>query len=347
MDSRRFQVLDGLRGVAAIMVINHHFFGFALENGVAFAHGYMAVGLFFLLSGVVIAHGYDDRLRAGMPITAFIKARLRRLYPIYLVGLLVGFAVNFGLHPQAVSAQGASLAASAAFVPLPITNQTHNLFSLNVVFWSLLLEVGVNVLYGLTARYLTDTRLKAIVGAAAIMMVAAAFVHGDINAGYNVQTAWIGAARILFGFPLGVLIYRAYKRGFRLTTSFSAGSLVTIFAVTAFMPESKFSYLIDPLMDLGLYPVLVTMALTATVADKTAKRFAFLADLSYPLYAVHAPLVLLAHELVKAAGLPVPTAILFLPAIFTVAYGAMKLDVLQRSHPQWTQVLALRTPRFA
>src|ERR1700761_6004380 len=80
-----YPALDGLRGVAAIAVMLHHFR--PLTAPWLFAHGYLAVDLFFLLSGFVIAHAYDARFRKGLGVPAFLVIRLIRLWPMIAFGV--------------------------------------------------------------------------------------------------------------------------------------------------------------------------------------------------------------------------------------------------------------------
>ncbi len=58
-----FPILDGLRGVAAILVVIFHLFEavFPVPKDLPLHHGYLAVDFFFLLSGFVVAYAYDDR----------------------------------------------------------------------------------------------------------------------------------------------------------------------------------------------------------------------------------------------------------------------------------------------
>ena len=72
-----YGILDGLRGVAALMVIWYHIFeGFATSPiDQKFNHGYLAVDFFFILSGFVIGYAYDDRWKS-MKIKDFFKRRL-------------------------------------------------------------------------------------------------------------------------------------------------------------------------------------------------------------------------------------------------------------------------------
>ena len=59
-----YQILDGLRGVAALLVVSFHILE-TFAGGDRFKliinHGYLAVDFFFLLSGFVVAYAYDDR----------------------------------------------------------------------------------------------------------------------------------------------------------------------------------------------------------------------------------------------------------------------------------------------
>ena len=86
----RYVTLDALRGVAAFFVVALHS-GQHL-NGFTPRFGYLAVDLFFLMSGFVLAYAFDTSLGSGLSFPRFMVIRLRRLAPIYMVGLLAGFA---------------------------------------------------------------------------------------------------------------------------------------------------------------------------------------------------------------------------------------------------------------
>ena len=86
-----YEILDGLRGVAAIMVVCFHIFeAYAtshLDQNIN--HGYLAVDFFFILSGFVIGYAYDDRWKT-MKIKDFIKRRVIRLQPMVVMGAIIG-----------------------------------------------------------------------------------------------------------------------------------------------------------------------------------------------------------------------------------------------------------------
>ena len=59
----RYEILDGLRGVASMIVVAFHLFETYSGNPVhqILNHGYLAVDFFFVLSGFVVGYAYDDR----------------------------------------------------------------------------------------------------------------------------------------------------------------------------------------------------------------------------------------------------------------------------------------------
>ena len=87
-----YEILDGLRGVAAVMVVIFHLFeAHAGGNHLTqiINHGYLAVDFFFMLSGFVIGYAYDDRWNR-MSIGTFFKRRVIRLHPMVIVGSIIG-----------------------------------------------------------------------------------------------------------------------------------------------------------------------------------------------------------------------------------------------------------------
>lgn len=90
-----YDILDGLRGIAALTVVWFHIFeAFATSHlDQRINHGYLAVDFFFILSGFVIGYAYDDRWKK-MTVAEFLKRRLIRLHPMVVIGALIG-AVMF------------------------------------------------------------------------------------------------------------------------------------------------------------------------------------------------------------------------------------------------------------
>lgn len=86
-----YNILDGLRGVAALTVVCFHLFeAYATSHlDQKINHGYLAVDFFFILSGFVVGYAYDDRWKT-MCITDFLKRRFIRLHPMVVLGAVIG-----------------------------------------------------------------------------------------------------------------------------------------------------------------------------------------------------------------------------------------------------------------
>ena len=92
-----YPILDGLRGVAAIIVVTFHLTE-PLGTGhldILVNHGYLAVDFFFLLSGFVIGYAYHDRWK-NITVGNFFKRRIERLQPMVILGMTLG-AIGFTL----------------------------------------------------------------------------------------------------------------------------------------------------------------------------------------------------------------------------------------------------------
>lgn len=90
-----YEILDALRGVAALMVVWYHIcegYSFAGQTPIiqGLNHGYLAVDFFFILSGFVLSYAYDDRWGKGFTVKNFFKRRLIRLHPMVIMGALIG-----------------------------------------------------------------------------------------------------------------------------------------------------------------------------------------------------------------------------------------------------------------
>ena len=146
---QRFLTLEAMRGLAAICVVLMHgerAFGVASPMS-----GYLAVDFFFLLSGFIMAHAYEDRLDLGLPKRSFLHARLLRLYPLYLVGTV--FTVVLAVASIVFRHQNTLWAYTQPLVSLPLavwilpTPTTVVLYPLDTPAWSLLLELVANLAF--------------------------------------------------------------------------------------------------------------------------------------------------------------------------------------------------------
>ena len=210
VDSKpHYELLDGLRGVAALLVLIYHIFeGFSfaeVTNGAGSGiittlnHGHIAVDFFFILSGFVISYAYDDRW-GRMSVGDFFKRRLIRLHPMVVMGALIG-AVAFvadgsrqwsGVETP-IGWTMLALLFTMFMVPalpgLPYEVRGNGeMFPLNGPAWSLFFEYVGNILYVFFIRRLSTKMLAMLTFALGIAHIC--FFTGDISGYGCVGVGW-------------------------------------------------------------------------------------------------------------------------------------------------------------
>jgi peptidoglycan/LPS O-acetylase OafA/YrhL len=307
-----FIVLDGLRGVASIIVVIFHLFE-AHSMGDAFGqtinHGYLAVDFFFLLSGFVIAYAYDDRWQR-MGVGEFFKRRLIRLQPMVVVGGVIGalmwYAQDYSLFPKVASASvwqviGAMLLA-CFMIPLPTSLEIRGwteMYPLNGPAWSLFYEYVANILYALFMRKLSNAVLGIFVFLAAAGLVALLVLgeRGSVIGGWALDgpEALIGVTRLMFPFFAGVLLMRLGKR-IPVQGAFLVSSLLLVAVLSVPRIGGKDTVWMNGLYEafcvIVVFPVIVAIGAHDKGAGPVARRIAaFFGALSFPLYITHYPLM--------------------------------------------------------
>ncbi len=314
-----YNLLDGLRGVAAIMVLWYHIFeGYAFAGGGSidtFNHGYLAVDFFFILSGFVISYAYDDRWQSSMTPGSFFKRRLIRLHPMLVMGAIIGCitfciqgCVKWDGSPTPTWPIIAALILSIFFIPAypGATYEVRGngeMFPLNGPSWSLFFEYIGNILYALFIRRLSDKQLTMLVAVTGILF--ALFATFNISGYENIGVGWTldsinffgGTLRMLFPFSLGMLLSRTFKPlKIRGIFWLSAVALFLLFAVP-FIPSAN-NICINGLYEIfciaAAFPLIVWLAASGVTSDiYSTKICTFLGNISYPLYITHYPIMYL------------------------------------------------------
>lgn len=293
-DGNRFQTLDVLRGVAAISVLFVHI-GYLGGYRWLAPLGYLAVDLFFMMSGLVIGYAYERKLLDGMRWRSFMAVRIARLYPALFLGALIGLGVQVWLH----GAAGLGLHSLGQFFLVPDFTSPI-LFPLNGVIWSLFLELIVNAAHAAAARRLSTSRLAMLTIACGIAWAWIAGSTGNWGGGGNWSTLAGGFARIGWSYGTGLLLYRLIVAGSLRPTAFSA---IWPIATTFFLLMTpRFGAMIPRIGAtlFLLFPIIVLIATHARLAPAARWLAKWLAALSYPLYAVHYPLLLVAADSIGA-----------------------------------------------
>jgi peptidoglycan/LPS O-acetylase OafA/YrhL len=313
-----YEILDGLRGVAALLVMWYHVHeGFSFASGAAVIdginHGYLAVDFFFMLSGFVIAYAYDDRLGRSLSVPGFFKRRLIRLHPMVVLGAVWGVICFFmqggtqwdGTH-IATSAVMLALLCALFFIPavpgsVMDVRGNGEAFSLNGPAWSLFFEYIGNILYALFIRRLKNRWLSTLVALLGIAWGAFAIIdcsgYGNIGVGWSLLDYgfFSGLLRMLFPFTLGMLLSRNFKsRIVRGAFWKCSVVLLLIFLVPNLTSEGVVSLngVYEILVIAMVFPCVILLGASGTVKGAFSSRVCkFLGDISFPLYITHYPVM--------------------------------------------------------
>lgn len=357
----RYEILDGLRGVAAVMVVLFHIFE-CYSPGVTeqiINHGYLSVDFFFALSGFVIAYAYDDRWNQ-MNLWTFFKRRITRLHPMAVFGTLLCacfFYMNASSTYSLIETTPwyvflLMLVWCCTIIPVPPTLDIRGWGCTNPIndpIWTLQLEYIANILYALVLRRISKTALGIcclIAGFFTITLTMNIDLFGFLatreETSYTVIGGWtltapqvfIGFVRLAYPFLMGLLVARI-GRFIQIKNGFVWCSLVII-AMTA-MPRIGGSThlwmngLYETVIILLLFPLILSIGAGSEIKHKGLKKFCiFLGEISYPLYITHfAYVYMLWNFKDHHPDAPLGTIIclcigLFIASIWT-AYAAMKL----------------------
>jgi peptidoglycan/LPS O-acetylase OafA/YrhL len=346
-----YQILDGLRGVAAVMVVIFHIFETHATSHLdqIVNHGYLAVDFFFVLSGFVVGFAYDDRW-GKMSVGGFFKRRLIRLQPMVVIGMLIG-AVCFyfqdstiwpAIHAVPIGTTLLLMAIGMLLVPVPVSMDSrgwHEMYPLNGPGWTLFFEYIANIMYGLFIRKLTNKALAVLVVLAggALIHYAVTSTTGDVVGGWSLEPAQLrlGFTRMMYPFFAGLLLSRTGKLiRVKNAQAFLWCSLAVVAVLV--MPRIGGSQqlwmngLYDSLVIIFIFPLIVFLGASSEVKGKFASRACkFLGGISYPIYITHYPFIYLYTGWVYTNKIPFskafPIALLVIVASIACAYACLKL----------------------
>ncbi|MBV8510859.1 MAG: acyltransferase [Xanthobacteraceae bacterium] len=296
--------LTALRGLAALWVVIYHYSVQCFPNLDVRPHtylihkGYLAVDMFFMLSGFVLAHVYHRPFSesvTGRNYWKFIAARIARIYPLHLLVLLLFVATALTSHlmsgeashvvrdvplqgPQSVEAFFANL--------LMLQGLRAGTLSWNYPAWSISVEFMAYLLFPflLPGIWRTSTRIKLVLAGVlfALLVLLAYLRQGDFD-------QWDGPITLLRCLPefmLGTLLYCAFR--------VAPGNLwlnrdVAAFGVVALIVVGLHLNAADLLMIL-LFAALILAAVLnngAFARWANAAPLLWLGDISYSLYLLH------------------------------------------------------------
>jgi peptidoglycan/LPS O-acetylase OafA/YrhL len=289
---QHFEILDGLRGIAALAVVIFHFMEWIFTDPSQnfIGHGFLAVDFFFCLSGFVIGYAYDDRI-VKMGLRKFFLARIIRLHPLVVAGSILGLLAflfdPFGGHLELYSTGKIFLAfiCSLFMIPLPvIADRGFNLFSFNAPAWSLFWEYVANIAYAFILFRIKRYFLLILTILSAVAICYVGYNSGNLLGGWSGSTFWDGCARISYSFLAGLLIYRS---NWIIKNNLGFISLSALLLLAFIMPSSEWNWLTEPLVILFYFPFLIALGAGAVLKPAFKKACVFSGNISYPLYMTH------------------------------------------------------------
>jgi peptidoglycan/LPS O-acetylase OafA/YrhL len=368
-----------MRGIAAIWVMLAHAGFYA--NRPILQNSYVAVDLFFILSGFVLAYAYGMR---PMRLGQFMARRFLRLYPMFLAGLILGGMVLVAATEQGISTLTTKAAVAGTLLNafyVPFLNQglyyhgpgealAGEIFAANPPYWSLFFEIAVNLFF-LNLVGLKQKTLAIMSGLFLVLIFVSALLSGLISGkgGFNLEGGWNsleligGFPRVFYGFTLGLLIFKLAGQPWSAAVVAKArrmpGMVVLVMAATMLLLS------LPRLPHLGAVYYFFAVALAAPAlvflgsALHCRSRFGlglvrFLGWLSYPLYCVHYPVIravnLLGPEykLPGIAGMAISCGLsIVLAATLAAIYDRPVRDWLRRFLEKPADAVVLTTPTLA
>ncbi len=356
-----YEILDGLRGVASLIVVAFHLFETYSPgpNGQTLNHGYLAVDFFFVLSGYVIGYAYDDRW-GQMDFRAFCKRRLVRLHPLIIVGTLIGACLFYfsgaPCFPHVMQTPWWKMLSLALLgclmlpaLPSWDIRGWKEINSLNGASWSLLYEYVANLLYALVIRRFPRLLLAFFVVLSAVLTLDVALdidlfglLAGRGEAQYTViggfdltpPQLYIGVARQLYPFFAGLLLSRFGAR-LRMKGGFWwCALLVAVSLPLPYMGGGGRAWadgVYNAACILLLFPLVVALGAGSSVRGSRASALCkFLGDISYPLYVTHYPWIYIqmnwaARHADAPASTHICVAVLLYILVVAIAYAVLKV----------------------
>ena len=299
-----FPFLDGMRGVAALVVVFVHMHdGFGLP---LFASGYLAVDLFFVLSGFVLENAYGQKLRGGWPWLEFAKTRLIRLWPLYLLSLAIcavriAVQIKVGARPPSTGQIAWDFGTGLFFLPSPTTYQAafDPIIPLILPAWSLFFELVVNAIWSLGLFRLSRRGMAVLCTILFCAVLLAVIQSGSLDIGNKWHNFVLGFARAAFSFFVGVAL--RYLTAGRAAKGRSIGAMGVTALMAALLWSSPGQW--RPLFDIGsvalLFPAIVLTGAMASTPAILLAPLRTLGRLSYAIYVIHLPLVTLCAAVLK------------------------------------------------
>ena len=331
--SSRMAQLDGLRGVAAFMIVFYHL-DIVYHIGGPFGRAYLYVDLFFLLSGFVLAVSTEKKLATGIGAVQFTWTRYKRLLPLIAVGAGVAVvrAVVIGMADPLTLLWMLAL----DLLMIPSLAGAGPFYRFNGPQWTLFYELLANFLHAAVLRRVSTNWMLALAAVMGAWLIYTVQLHGNDTMGVSAptwSTWWMALPRVGWSYVLGVYLGRKYIEGFR--TPALPWWLIAVLPVLAVMlvPSLPLRAATGDLIFVILFlPALMWVTAMSSPPARLRPALEWLGNFSLPLYCVHLTVLVWISELLGrefwVQGLALATALL-LAWIFSkvVSFSSKPLPV--------------------
>lgn len=357
--SEHYLWLDLARGLAAVCIMLYHMKEFIPYSSML-QGSFLAVDLFFLMSGFVIAHSYQERLISGQVSSAkFLYQRFLRLYPLYLMASMVGgsyFALKMLMGvPGAPTGSEISAALPSSLLLVPALGSDQwgfGMFPFAPSAWSLSLELWFSIIFALVFMRLSTKLLIAIMAVSSALLVHQMTQFGTADLGWGLANWNGGAARFWTSFTFGVLIWR---NRIYLSSMVRAPALAALFITFTFVALPEKNLIFQLVWIFVVFPVFLAAAISSGPRGIMKKISNHMGRLSYAIYIFHAPVILLTLGTLKAihidaAANPYRIGLVLVVAVFVVSgFATYALDEPFRAwaRRRRTQADATVAPKFS
>ncbi len=327
---RTFETLEGLRAVGALIVVVRHVP--ELFGGFWPPESFLAVDLFYLVSGVVVAHAYTHRISAGGQFWRFVLTRVIRLYPLYLVGLALGLAsalIAYSTDPHSGWTPfklAEAVATGLLMIPMLPSLQATGA-TLDGPVWTLMPELAANFTWAALLKWLKWPLVILIMAVCGWGVWHATEVFDQLDVGYGADETWAALARAGYSFFAGVLILRFVGERRIVAPIVSWLCLAALGALLAFNPGDELATKYEVGVVLVGFPLLILAAAHFEPGPRVGKLFSWLGRLSWGVYLFHLPLGHLVEQTaLKGVTLPkgvegLPIGAAFLVGVVLIAWA--------------------------
>ncbi|MBV5269437.1 MAG: acyltransferase [Afipia sp.] len=364
MTSQRLTALDGLRGVAILLVMGFHYFyhlesfyykstlypyGETFSNVVIFKYGYMGVELFFIISGFVIAM----TLESSKSLLDFAIRRFVRIWPALIVSAIVTFfLLNWSDAPFALTRRQfwPNFLPSLTLTP---TSLWSGLFPkvdfVTGVYWSLVVEIRFYmialILYWLFAR---QNLARNLVVFTVLIYVVRALLRRWLP-GYNGVYDGFFIPDYMPWFAAGAVFYEVYRE--RLAKGAALVLLAVAYAMIARISLNYAPIGRDPviassfaLLSLVLFWFLSTRPASMRIFE--VRPLVWIGECSYSIYLYHYAVgMILISQVSKTVSLG--SQLLLVAGVYLLVFAVGRISYVTVENParRWLTKLLIGPPQ--